>query len=64
MWDTLKPADLVLAAELDKNGEPDGWYEATIMKIEDGVYTVRWFYAPELGFIRLQRQHIALMYPG
>ena len=34
------------------------------MKIENGVYTVRWFYEPELGFIRLQRQHIALMYPG
>jgi hypothetical protein len=64
VWDTLKPTDLVLAAELDKNGEPDGWYEATIMKIENGVYTVRWFYEPELGFIRLQRQHIALMYPG
>jgi hypothetical protein len=54
----------VLAADLDKAGEPDGWYEATIMKIEDGVYVIRWVYEPELGFLRLQRQHIALMYPG
>jgi hypothetical protein len=64
LWDKLKPTDVVLAADLDKAGEPDGWYEATIMKIEDGVYVIRWVYEPELGFLRLQRQHIALMYPG
>jgi hypothetical protein len=64
VWDTLKPCDLVLAADLDKNGEPDGWYEATIMKIENGVYVVRWYYEPTMPFVRLRRQHIALMYPG
>jgi hypothetical protein len=64
VWDTLKPSDLVLAADLDKNGEADGWYEATIMKIENGVYVVRWYYEPTMPFVRLQRQHIALMYPG
>jgi hypothetical protein len=64
VWDKLKPADLVLAAALDKNGEPYGWYEATIMKVENGIYTLRWYYEPEAGFVRLQRQHIALMCPG
>jgi hypothetical protein len=64
VWDNMKPSDLVLAAELDKNGEPEGWYEATIMQIENGIYTVRWLYAPELGFLRLQRKHIAVMFPG
>jgi hypothetical protein len=64
VWDKLKPADLVLAAFLDKAGEPDGWYEATIMKIENGTFTVRWYYEPKSGFVRLQRQHIAIMFPG
>ena len=66
VWDKLKPTDLVLAADLDKAGEPNGWYEANIMKIEDGIYTVRWYqeYEGEPRIVRRQRQHIALMYPG
>lgn len=64
LWNTLKPTDVVLAAFLDRSGEPDGWYEATIMKVENGIYTLRWLYEPQLGFIKLQRQHIALMFPG
>jgi hypothetical protein len=66
VWDKLKPTDLVLAADLDKAGEPNGWYEANIMKIEDGIYTVRWYheYEGEPRIVRRERQHIALMYPG
>jgi hypothetical protein len=63
LWDTLKVTDVVLAAHLD-NGLPDGWYEAVIMKIEGGIFTARWADYPEDGLVRLQRQHIALMYPG
>jgi hypothetical protein len=64
VWDKLKLADIVLAAFLDNAGEPDGWYEATIMKIENGIYTLQWLYEPEAGFVRLQRKHIAVMFPG
>jgi hypothetical protein len=63
IWDTLKPTDLVLAAHLEK-GQPYGWFEAIILKIENGTYTLRWADYPKDGLIRLQRQHIALMFPG
>ena len=63
LWDTLKITDYVLAAHLE-NGEPEGWYEAIIIKIEGPTYTLRWAYAPEEGLIRVQRRHIALMLPG
>lgn len=63
VWETLKITDVVLAAHLEQ-GVPDGWYEAIIMKIDRGIYTLRWADYPEDGLVRLQRQHIALMYPG
>ena len=64
IWDTLKPTDIVLAAWLDKAGDPDGWYEATIMNIQNGVYTLRWLYNGKELLVRLKRQHVALMFPG
>jgi hypothetical protein len=63
VWDTLKITDVVLAAHLEK-GVPDGWYEAVIMKIENGVFTLRWVDYPDHGLVRLPRQYLALMYPG
>jgi hypothetical protein len=63
IWDTLKITDVVLAAHLEK-GVPDGWYEAVIMKIENGVFTLRWADYPQDGLVRLPRQYLALMYPG
>jgi hypothetical protein len=63
VWDTLKPTDVVLAAHLE-NGVPDGWYEAIILKIEGGTFTLRWADYPRDPMVRVQRQHIALMYPG
>ena len=63
VWDTLKLTDVVLAANLE-NGVPEGWYEAIIMKIEGDTFTLRWADYPREALVRLQRQHIALMYPG
>jgi hypothetical protein len=63
VWDTLKPTEVVLAAQLE-NGVPDGWYEAIIMKIDGGTFTLRWADYPRDPIVRVQRQHIALMYPG
>jgi hypothetical protein len=63
VWDTLKPTDVVLAAHLE-NGVPDGWYEAIIMKNQGGTFTLRWADYPRDPLVRVQRQHIALMYPG
>jgi hypothetical protein len=63
LWHLLKVTDTVLAADLI-NGEPDAWYEAVIIKIEDGVFTLRWTYAPEEPLFKLKRQHIALMFPN
>lgn len=62
VWDALKPNDLVLAADLDKSGVPDGWYEAVIVQVDDGSFTLRWVDYGHEGLVRRQRRHIALMY--
>jgi len=62
-WDALKPTDIVLAAYFEA-GQIEGWWEAVIMNIQNDTYTVRWVSEPRGEFVRVQRKHIALMFPG
>jgi len=63
-WDALKPTDIVLGKYFDKWGDPEGWWEAVIIDIQNNTYTIRWVDEPETGFVRLPRKHVALMFPG
>jgi hypothetical protein len=62
-WDALKPTDIVLAAYFEA-GEIEGWWEAVIINIQSDTYTVRWVSEPKSAPVRVQRKHIALMFPG
>jgi len=62
-WDALRVGDLVLAADLDPDGSPDGWFEAVISAIDGDTFQVRFRDYPEEGIATLGRRHIALIYP-
>jgi hypothetical protein len=63
LWNDLAVDSLVLAADLDRQGTPDGWYEAAIIAVDGDTFLVRFRDYPEEGTIKRQRHHIALLYP-
>ncbi len=42
LWRQLKPGSLVLAAGFDEQYNLAGWWEAIIVRIDDGEFLVRW----------------------
>jgi hypothetical protein len=42
LWQQLKPGTLVLAAGFDEEDNLAGWWEAVIVRIDDGEFLVRW----------------------
>jgi hypothetical protein len=45
LWRQLKLGSLVLAAAFDEQDNLDGWWEAVIVRIDDGEFLVRWWVA-------------------
>jgi hypothetical protein len=48
LWQQLKPGSLVLAAGFDEQDNLAGWWEAIILRIDDGEFLVRWRDEPNL----------------
>ena len=63
LWDELTVGRLVLAAELNRKGLPDGWSEAVILAVLPRGYTLHWRDFSEDGLIRRTRNLISLLYP-
>jgi hypothetical protein len=63
LWAAIGVGDAVLAPELGKDGEPDGWWEAVVLALEGEVATVAWRDHPEGGLLRRQRAELALRHP-
>jgi hypothetical protein len=42
LWRQLKPRTLVLAAGFDEQDNLAGWWEAIIVRVDDGEFLVRW----------------------
>jgi hypothetical protein len=63
LWNQLKPGSLVLAAGFDDDDNLDGWWEAIIIRIDDGEFLVRWRDEPNLPLASRTREYIALMHP-
>jgi hypothetical protein len=53
LWRQLKAGALVLAASFDEQDNLAGWWEAVIVRVDDGEFLVRWRddpkYSPPLG---------------
>jgi hypothetical protein len=62
IWD-LKPGALVIAADLDRRGAPEAWYEAEIISLEGPEFLLRFRDFPRDGVIRRTRRHIAILHP-
>ncbi len=63
LWRQLKPGALVLAAGFDKNNNLDGWWEAIIVRIDDGEFLVRWRGFPKEPRSSRSEEYIALLHP-
>jgi hypothetical protein len=63
LWQQLKPGALVLAAGFDEHDQLAGWWEAIIVRIDDGEFLVRWRDEPNLPVASRSREYIALLHP-
>jgi hypothetical protein len=63
LWRQLKPGSLVLAAAFDKNDNLDGWWEAIIVRVDDGEFLVRWKGYPNEPRASRSQEYIALLHP-
>jgi hypothetical protein len=64
LWRQLKPGSLVLAAGFDEQDNLAGWWEAIIVRIDDGEFLVRWRDEPNEPRVSRSREYIALLHPG
>ena len=63
LWRQLKPGSLVLAAAFDEQDNFDGWWEAVIVRIDDGEFLVRWRDYPKEPVASRSHEYIALLHP-
>ncbi len=63
-WSGLQAGALVLAADLDRYGAAEAWYEAIIMRIEGRELVLRSRDFPREGLLTRTRRHIAILCPA
>jgi len=63
-WSELQAGALVLAADLDRYGAAEAWYEAIIVRIEGREFVLRWRDFPREGLLTRTRRHIAIPCPA
>jgi hypothetical protein len=63
LWRQLKPGSLVLAAAFDEQDNLAGWWEAVIVRVDDGEFLVRWRDDPNEPRASRSREYIALLHP-
>ena len=61
LWRQLKPGALVLAACFDEQDNLAGWWEATIVRVDDGEFLVRWRDYPKEARVSRSHEYIALL---
>jgi hypothetical protein len=63
LWAGLAVNMVVLTADFDSQGIPQGWWEALIVTIEGEVFTLRFRDYPRQPLVHRKRDEIAIMYP-
>jgi hypothetical protein len=62
-WDTLRVGARVLAAYWGETREYEGFWLATVKRIENGQFTLEWFGAPEFPAFKSEPKNIAVPHP-
>jgi hypothetical protein len=63
LWRQLKPGSLVLAAGFDEQDNLAGWWEAIVVRVDDGEFLVRWRDYPKEPRVSRSQEYIALLHP-
>jgi len=64
IWSGLQAGTLVVAADLDRFGAIDAWYEATLVRREGREFVLRWRDFPREGLLTRTQRHIAILPPA
>jgi hypothetical protein len=62
-WETLRVGSRVLAAYWGEKKEFDGFWLATVKRIENGEFTLEWLEAPEYPPFKTNPKNIAVPHP-
>ena len=62
-WDTLRVGARVLAAYWNETREFEGFWLATVKRVENGEFTLEWFEAPEFPPFKAPPKNIAVPHP-
>jgi hypothetical protein len=62
-WETLRVGARVLAAYWNEKREFEGFWVATVKRIDKGEFTLEWFEAPEYPTFKSRPKNIAIPHP-
>ena len=62
-WDALRVGARVLAAYWNEKREFEGFWLATVKRIEPGEFTLEWFDAPEYPVFKIAPRNVGIVHP-
>ena len=62
-WEALRVGARVLAPYWNEKREFDGFWLATVKRIENGEFSLEWFEAPEYPAFRIAPKNVAIVHP-
>jgi len=62
-WEALRVGARVLAAYWNEKKEFEGFWLATVKRIDAGEFTLEWFEAPEYPAFKMSPKNVALVHP-
>jgi hypothetical protein len=62
-WETLRVGARVLTAYWNEKREFEGFWVATVKRIDKGEFTLEWFEAPEYPTFKSRPKNIAIPHP-
>jgi len=62
-WRALQLGDTVLAAYWNEKRQPEGWWAATVVRIESNEFVLRWPNEPDYPIFKRAPKHVAILHP-
>jgi hypothetical protein len=63
LWEALRVGATVLAAYWNEKREFEGFWLATVKRIENGQFTLDWFEAPDTPAFKIAAKNVAILHP-